>query len=162
MALLDEAQQLALAVSWLRNQGSAADGRWSAYIKTLGTQNPAGWAKTPQQLAADHSLFLHSLGLDLSWWQYFVAQVQEQMAAEAVALCARFGKALGVTAADVLWGLGQVQARKVVIDNKELWADSDDGQLFSSAVVEQGHLAPLTWYLQHGQLPAAVTAVNMR
>lgn len=43
-----------------------------------------------------------------------------------------------------------------------LWADSDGGQLFSSAVVEQGHLAPLTWYLQHGQLPAALTAVNMR
>jgi hypothetical protein len=34
--------------------------------------------------------------------------------------------------------------------------------LFSSAVVEQGHLAALTWYLQHGQLPAALTAVNMR
>lgn len=39
----------------------------------------------------------------------------EQQAAQ---LAARFGKALGVTAADVLWALGQVQARKVVVDNE--------------------------------------------
>jgi len=45
-------------------------------------------------------------------------QAQEQMVAEAVTLSARFGKALGVSPANVLWGLGQVQARKVIIDNK--------------------------------------------
>lgn len=58
---------------------------------------------------------------------------------------------------------------------EELWAsssssggggDSTDstpvGGLFSSFIQEQGHLAPLVWYLQHGVVPGGLAEVAMR
>jgi hypothetical protein len=45
-------------------------------------------------------------------------QVQQQMQQQADQLAGRYGKALGLCAADILWALGQVQARKVVVDDK--------------------------------------------
>jgi hypothetical protein len=45
-------------------------------------------------------------------------QVQQQMQQQAVQLAGRYGKALGLTGADVAWGLGQVQARKVTVDEQ--------------------------------------------
>ncbi|WIA38490.1 hypothetical protein OEZ86_001812 [Tetradesmus obliquus] len=126
MALLEETEQLALAVAWLRNQGAASDSKWAAYVASMGAGNPCGWAKSQQQLSADHAVYLHTLALDESWWRYFVAQVQQQMQQQAGRLAERYGQALGLSAADVLWGLGQVTARKVLVDEQamlEPWSD---------------------------------------
>jgi hypothetical protein len=48
---------------------------------------------------------------------------------------------------------------------EELWASSSSGAaggLFDALVQEQGHLAPLAWYLQHGEVPEGLAGVNMR
>jgi hypothetical protein len=48
---------------------------------------------------------------------------------------------------------------------EELWASSSSGaagDLFDAFIQEHGHLAPLAWYLQHGEVPEGLAAVNMR
>jgi hypothetical protein len=49
---------------------------------------------------------------------------------------------------------------------EELWASSSSsgagGALFDVLVQEQGHLAPLAWYLQHGEVPEGLAGINMR
>jgi hypothetical protein len=57
-------------------QGAISGSKWAAYVASMGPNNPCGWAKSLQQLAADHQAYLHTLGLDESWWKYFVAQVR--------------------------------------------------------------------------------------
>lgn len=59
-----------------QQQGAASDSKWAAYVASMGAGNPCGWAKSQQQLSADHAAYLHTLGLDESWWRYFVAQVR--------------------------------------------------------------------------------------
>lgn len=54
------------------------------------------------------------------------------------------------------------QADVLLAAGEELWASSDGGELFVRCIEEQGHLAPLTWYLQHGSLPEPLAAVPMR
>jgi hypothetical protein len=56
-------------------QGASCESKWAAYVAAMSAANPCGWAKSPQQLSADHQAQLHALGLDESWWRYFVAQV---------------------------------------------------------------------------------------
>ncbi|KAF8061921.1 hypothetical protein HT031_004181 [Scenedesmus sp. PABB004] len=131
MALLDEEAQLALAVAWLRGAAPPADGgaepKWRRYVAAMPAANPAGWARSPAALQADYDAALAAHGLDAAWWRYFVAQVQQQMALTAATLAERYGRALGgLTEADVLWALGQVQHRKVSIDGQavlEPWSD---------------------------------------
>jgi hypothetical protein len=48
---------------------------------------------------------------------------------------------------------------------EELWASSSSGtagDLFDAYVQEQGHLAPLAWYLQHGEVPQGLAGMNVR
>lgn len=102
---LDPTLLLALLLATERGKGPAS--YWQPYIAALPEEPPCGWALGESDLAAA----LATLGRQADGWEPLVraaaAAVQQQCDAAAGA----YGPALGVTAADVRWALGQVVSR---------------------------------------------------
>ena len=57
---------------------------------------------------------------------------------------------------------GEMSESVLLQAGEELWASSQGGELWSTAVEQHGHWAPLVWWLREGAVPAGLAHVNMR
>lgn len=103
--LPDSTLLLALLVASERAKGKSS--AWAPYIASLPDDAPCVWALDQQQLDAE----LAQLGSMANGWAPKVQAAAAGVQRTAEAAAAAWGAELGLTAADVRWGLGQVMSR---------------------------------------------------
>jgi hypothetical protein len=103
--LPDSTLLLALLVASERAKGKSS--AWAPYIASLPDDAPCVWALDQQQLDAE----LAQLGSMAKGWAPKVQAAAAGVQRTAEAAAAAWGAELGLTAADVRWGLGQVMSR---------------------------------------------------